>query len=215
MTGGLPNVMTATAPSACSRHDSCSDTPLRTYRRRLATCPQHDHALGFFQVAQNQVPQSEIETGMDLEFSAAEKTFRSDVRAFIRENLPAALARKCSGYKRLTRDDLLSWHRILHAQRLVRAHLAGEVRRARLDRHRAAHLRRGMQCCRRAAGHRVRRAHGGAGAHGLTATRRSSTSSCRASFRASTGGVRAIAEPGSGSDLASLKTRRCAKAMCT
>jgi alkylation response protein AidB-like acyl-CoA dehydrogenase len=53
---------------------------------------------------------------MDLEYSAAERAFRDDVRAFIRAQLPASLAAKVSGHKRLAREDWLTWHRILHTR---------------------------------------------------------------------------------------------------
>ena len=53
---------------------------------------------------------------MDLEYSAAEVDFRTEVRAFIRDHLPAALAAKVLEHKRLTREDFLSWHRTLHTR---------------------------------------------------------------------------------------------------
>ena len=51
---------------------------------------------------------------MDLEFSASERRFRAEVQDFLRESLPASLSAKVLGLKRLTREDLLSWHRILY-----------------------------------------------------------------------------------------------------
>jgi alkylation response protein AidB-like acyl-CoA dehydrogenase len=53
---------------------------------------------------------------MDLEYTAAERTFRDDVRKFIRDKLPAPLAAKVLGHKRLTREDLIGWQRTLHGQ---------------------------------------------------------------------------------------------------
>ena len=53
---------------------------------------------------------------MDLDYSADERAFRDDVRAWLRENLPAALRDKVARYAHLTRDDLLAWHRILAAK---------------------------------------------------------------------------------------------------
>ena len=53
---------------------------------------------------------------MDLEYSAADAAFRAEVREFIRSHLPAALAAKVLGHKRLTREDFLSWHRTLHSR---------------------------------------------------------------------------------------------------
>ncbi len=53
---------------------------------------------------------------MNLEFSASEQQFRAQVRSFLHESLPAGLRAKVLGLKRLTREDLLSWHRVLHAK---------------------------------------------------------------------------------------------------
>jgi alkylation response protein AidB-like acyl-CoA dehydrogenase len=53
---------------------------------------------------------------MNLEFSASEQRFRAVVRAFLQESLPPSLSAKVLGLKRLTREDLLSWHRILFAK---------------------------------------------------------------------------------------------------
>ncbi len=53
---------------------------------------------------------------MDLEYSDAETAFRDDIRAFLRSHLPPELAAKVLGHKRLTREDFLGWHRILHAR---------------------------------------------------------------------------------------------------
>ncbi len=50
---------------------------------------------------------------MDLEYSADERAFRDEVRAWLRANLPSALRDKVVRYAALTRDDLLAWHRIL------------------------------------------------------------------------------------------------------
>ncbi|HTI45753.1 MAG TPA: acyl-CoA dehydrogenase family protein [Casimicrobiaceae bacterium] len=53
---------------------------------------------------------------MDLEYSADERAFRDEVRAWLRANLPSALRDKVVRYAPLTRDDLLAWHRILAGQ---------------------------------------------------------------------------------------------------
>jgi alkylation response protein AidB-like acyl-CoA dehydrogenase len=47
---------------------------------------------------------------------SASDVFRADVRRFIAENLPADLRAKVLGFKRLEREDWLRWHRILHAR---------------------------------------------------------------------------------------------------
>ena len=41
---------------------------------------------------------------MDLEYTAAEESFRAEVRQFIHENLPRAVSAKVLGHKRLTRE---------------------------------------------------------------------------------------------------------------
>ena len=47
---------------------------------------------------------------MDLEFSAAEKDFREEVGAFVREQLPQRIADKVRHGRRLSKPDLLEWH---------------------------------------------------------------------------------------------------------
>ncbi len=50
---------------------------------------------------------------MDLNYSAEELAFRDDVRAWLRANLPADLREKGERYAHLSKDDLLRWHKIL------------------------------------------------------------------------------------------------------
>jgi alkylation response protein AidB-like acyl-CoA dehydrogenase len=50
---------------------------------------------------------------MDLNYSAEELAFRDEVRSWLDANLPADLKRKVAGYEHLSREDLLRWHRIL------------------------------------------------------------------------------------------------------
>jgi alkylation response protein AidB-like acyl-CoA dehydrogenase len=51
---------------------------------------------------------------MDLNFTQEEQAFRHEVRRFIDDNLPAELSRKVLEGKRLTKDDYLTWHKILY-----------------------------------------------------------------------------------------------------
>jgi len=53
---------------------------------------------------------------MDLEFTADEQRFRDEVRSFIRANLPRDISEKVVRGKRLEKDDFLRWHKILHQQ---------------------------------------------------------------------------------------------------
>ncbi|QJR13363.1 acyl-CoA dehydrogenase family protein [Usitatibacter palustris] len=58
---------------------------------------------------------------MDLEYTASERAFRDEVRAFVTANLPADLSAKVLEAKRLTRDDFMRWHKILAAKGWVAA----------------------------------------------------------------------------------------------
>lgn len=51
---------------------------------------------------------------MNLDFSPAELAFREEVRAFIRAKLPADIAQKVLHLKDLEREDFVRWVRILH-----------------------------------------------------------------------------------------------------
>jgi alkylation response protein AidB-like acyl-CoA dehydrogenase len=53
---------------------------------------------------------------MDLNYSPAERAFRDEVRGWLQKNLPAGLRDKVVNYARLSKDDLLRWHRILAQQ---------------------------------------------------------------------------------------------------
>jgi alkylation response protein AidB-like acyl-CoA dehydrogenase len=50
---------------------------------------------------------------MDLNYSADELAFRDEVRGWLRANLPADLREKGERYAHLSKDDLLRWHRVL------------------------------------------------------------------------------------------------------
>jgi len=50
---------------------------------------------------------------MDLNYSQEELAFRDEVRAWLAANLPQDLRDKVANYEELTKDDLLRWHRIL------------------------------------------------------------------------------------------------------
>ena len=69
---------------------------------------------GFVRVAY--ASRSVTEFPMDLDYSPDELAFRDDVRAWLRAHLSAALRDKVTRYGPLTRDDLVRWHRILAAQ---------------------------------------------------------------------------------------------------
>ncbi|MGA7812877.1 acyl-CoA dehydrogenase family protein, partial [Caballeronia sp.] len=50
---------------------------------------------------------------MDLNYSLADSAFRADIRAWLDANLPHALRAKVLDHKRLNRDDYASWHKLL------------------------------------------------------------------------------------------------------
>jgi pimeloyl-CoA dehydrogenase large subunit len=53
---------------------------------------------------------------MDLRFTQDEIAFRDDVRAFMKQKLPAAIRAKMIEGRRLSRDDLVEWQRVLNAK---------------------------------------------------------------------------------------------------
>ncbi|MBE2263994.1 MAG: acyl-CoA dehydrogenase family protein [Burkholderiaceae bacterium] len=50
---------------------------------------------------------------MDLAFTPEELKFRADIRAWVRENLPADISKKVHNALRLSRDDMQRWAKIL------------------------------------------------------------------------------------------------------
>jgi alkylation response protein AidB-like acyl-CoA dehydrogenase len=52
---------------------------------------------------------------MDLRYTEAEQAFREEVRAFVREKLPADIRAKVLAHQRVEKDDYVRWHRILNA----------------------------------------------------------------------------------------------------
>jgi len=53
---------------------------------------------------------------MDLRFTTEELAFRDEIRAFFRSEIPAAIRRKVSEGRHLTKDELVTSHRILNAR---------------------------------------------------------------------------------------------------
>ena len=50
---------------------------------------------------------------MDLNYSPEESAFRNEIRGWLAANLPPELKEKVAAYAHLSKDDLLRWHRIL------------------------------------------------------------------------------------------------------
>jgi alkylation response protein AidB-like acyl-CoA dehydrogenase len=53
---------------------------------------------------------------MDLNFTAEEQAFREEVRSFLRAKLPGNISDKVLGGKRLEKNDFVDWQKILHRQ---------------------------------------------------------------------------------------------------
>ncbi|MFN0315225.1 MAG: acyl-CoA dehydrogenase family protein [Burkholderiales bacterium] len=53
---------------------------------------------------------------MDLNYNAQELAFREQVSAFVRANLPGDISRKVLEHKRLGKEDYVRWQKILHKQ---------------------------------------------------------------------------------------------------
>ena len=53
-------------------------------------------------------------SGMDLSFTAEEQRFRTEVRSFIDANLPAEIRAKVLGGKHVSKDDFVRWHKTLY-----------------------------------------------------------------------------------------------------
>jgi alkylation response protein AidB-like acyl-CoA dehydrogenase len=59
---------------------------------------------------------------MDLNYSPEEAAFRDEVRGWIRENLPHDVRDKVLNYRELSKDELLGWHRTLAKKGWVAPH---------------------------------------------------------------------------------------------
>ena len=74
---------------------------------------------------------------MDLRFTPEELAFRDELRAFIRDNLPADIAARMRHGHASRKQDIIAWQRILNQQGLGRLYLAEGMGRAGLDRGRS------------------------------------------------------------------------------
>src|SRR2546423_13616075 len=78
----------------------------------LARNPSRSHHDGF-RFAQ---PILREEPAMDLRFTPDEIAFRDEVRAFMKASLPEEIRRKLVEGRRLKKDDIIAWQRILNAK---------------------------------------------------------------------------------------------------
>jgi len=59
---------------------------------------------------------------MDLQFTPEEQAFRSEVLQFLHDKLPERLSHKVKNGMRLTREDMAEWHAILNARGWLASH---------------------------------------------------------------------------------------------
>ncbi len=78
---------------------------------------------------------------MDLSFTAEENAFRAEVRAFLATELPAHMRQNMLLGRRLRKEDLTELAEDPLSPWLGRGHVAEALRRGRLERGPAAHLR--------------------------------------------------------------------------
>jgi len=53
---------------------------------------------------------------MNLDYSDSDRSFREEVQNFIRDNLPTDIKAKIDSRQKLTKDDYMAWHKILHSR---------------------------------------------------------------------------------------------------
>ena len=63
---------------------------------------------------------------MDLRFTDEEAAFRDEVRSFFKQNLPENIRRKMVEGKKIGKDDIVAWQRILNKKGWAVPHWAKE-----------------------------------------------------------------------------------------
>ncbi len=58
---------------------------------------------------------------MDLHYTPEEQAFRAEVREFVRARLPRDISAKVLGHRRLAKDDYVRWQKILHERGWIAA----------------------------------------------------------------------------------------------
>jgi alkylation response protein AidB-like acyl-CoA dehydrogenase len=53
---------------------------------------------------------------MNFDYNSEQQAFRAEVRQFLRDHLPGEMAEKVANFKRLAREDFVLWQQILHRQ---------------------------------------------------------------------------------------------------
>ena len=152
---------------------------------------------------------------MDLTYTPEEQAFRAEVRAFVAANLPRDIAQKVLHHRRLGKDDHVRWQKILSKQGWLGGPLAERVRRPGLDAGAAPHLRRGVRRCRQRPPDPVRRCNMVAPVIMAFGSAWQKEHYLPRILSQEDWWCQGYSEPGSGSDLASLKTRASARAIIT
>jgi alkylation response protein AidB-like acyl-CoA dehydrogenase len=70
---------------------------------------------------------------MDLSFSAEEEAFRDEVRAFLDQAMPPEIALKAERGEYFHHDEIMAWHKVLHAKGWVAPHWPKAFGGAELD----------------------------------------------------------------------------------
>ncbi|SVD01447.1 uncharacterized protein METZ01_LOCUS354301, partial [marine metagenome] len=53
---------------------------------------------------------------MNLDYTDSDQSFRHEVQNFIQDKLPADIKAKIDAKQKLTKDDYMAWHKILHSR---------------------------------------------------------------------------------------------------
>src|SRR5215467_14921480 len=97
------------------RHERCADDRSRADRRPAPQSQaRHRHHVHRWRHGRGGPFRDQLRIAMDLRFTPEENAFREEVRAFMRASLPEAIRRKMVEGRRLVKEDLVTWQRILN-----------------------------------------------------------------------------------------------------
>ena len=148
---------------------------------------------------------------MDLRFSPEENAFRQELRSFFRSEVPEIIRKKVSENRHLSKEEMITSHKVLHAKGLTVPHWPKEWGGANWTPVQLYIYTEELQFRRRAPAAAVQRHDVRTGDHRLRHAPSRRNASCRASRRCDDWWCQGYSEPGAGSDLASLKTARGAR----
>ena len=139
---------------------------------------------------------------MDLRFSPEENAFRQELRSFFRSEVPETIRKKVSENRHLSKEEMVTSHKVLHAKGLTVPHWPKEWGGADWTPGAALHLHRGAAVQRRAAAAAVQRLHVRTGGHRLRHAR------AEEALPAAHGGARRLVVPGLLRARRRLRSRR-------